>query len=119
MKKIILMLLIIIPILSFSANKKTYVYCQLVGVEKALSNKVNVQIDFGQSTNFWKGVDYLKDEKGKKVTFNSMIDAMNYMGSQGWEFVQAYVLRVNDDDVCHWLLKKELEEFEEEEILTE
>jgi len=38
-----------------------------------------------------------------------MIDAMNFMGAKGWEFVQAYVVTVGKQNVYHWLLKKEIE----------
>lgn len=117
MKRIsILLLFALFSIVAFS-QKPSYVYCELVGTGKFLSNKVNVQVDFGQETNFWKGVAYLKDDAGKKITFNSMVDAMNYMGKEGWEFVQAYVVTANNQNVYHWLLKKEvspedLDEFE-------
>jgi hypothetical protein len=94
------------------AQQKNYVYCQLLGTGKIFSTQVTVQADFGQKTSFWKGVDYMRDEKGKKIIFNSMVDAMNYMGLQGWEFVQAYVVTVNSwwskQNVYHWLLKKEI-----------
>jgi hypothetical protein len=102
-------------------SRKNYVYCELLGTGKLLSTKVKVQVDFGQKTSFWKGgPEFLKDEKGKMIEFNSMIDAMNYFGLQGWEFVQAYVVTEpsigGQQNVYHWLLKKEIFA---EEIMTE
>ena len=47
--------------------------------------------------------------------FNSMVDAMNWMGSMGWEFVQAYVVTVGNQNVYHWLLKKNLKNMSPEE----
>jgi hypothetical protein len=35
-----------------------------------------------------------------------MIDALNYMGKNGWEFVQAYVVTTQNQNVYRWLLKK-------------
>lgn len=88
-------------------ERKEYVYCQIMGREKLLSAKVTVDIDFGQEVSFWKQDRRYKDENGKAVTFNSMVDAMNFMGSLGWEFVQAYVVTVGQQNVYHWLLKME------------
>lgn len=89
---------------------KKYVYCEIMGTEKLLSSKVTVDIDFGQPVSFWAPDRRYKDEKGKAVTFNSMVDAMNFMGSLGWEFVQAYVVTISNQNVYHWLLKMEIEE---------
>lgn len=87
------------------ANERdSYLYAQLLGIGKLFSDKVNVSIDFGQNTTFFEDTR-LRDDKGKIVVFNSMVDAMNWMGSQGWEFVQAYVVTVNQQNVYHWLLK--------------
>lgn len=98
------------------AQQKNFAYCELVGTEKLLSTKVKVQVDFGQKSSFWKGVDFVRDANGKIVNFNSMVDAMNYMGSQGWEFVQAYVVTTNNQNVYHWLLKKEIDQEETKQM---
>ena len=91
-------------------EQKKFVYCEIMGREKFLSSKVTVDIDFGQSVSFWAPDRRYKDENGKAVTFNSMVDAMNFMGSLGWEFVQAYVVTTNNQNVYHWLLKMEIKE---------
>lgn len=57
----------------------------------------------------------LRNNKGEVVVFNSMVDAMNWMGARGWEFVQAYVLTVSNQNVYHWLLKKSTKKMSEEE----
>lgn len=101
-------LLFIIALLfaALGINAENFVYCELVGTGKLFSNKVNVQVDYGQETSFWKGIDYIKDENGNKRQFNSMVDAMNFFGKQGWEFVQAYVITTQSQNVYHWLMKK-------------
>lgn len=108
MKKILLTLAFVLS--AVVASAANYVYCELVGTGKLFSSKVSVQVDLGQKTSFWKGVDYLKDENGKSKEFNSMVDAMNFFGKQGWEFVQAYVVTTGQQNVYHWLLKKEVSE---------
>ena len=88
-------------------ERQTKSYCELVGTEKLFSLKVTVNVDFGQNpyTN-----SKLVDEDGKKITFNSMVDAMNYMGKLGWEFESAYAVTVGSgtsaQNVYHWLLSK-------------
>lgn len=84
----------------------TEVYCLIVGQAKFLSTEVTVSIDYGQERNFWKR-DKLEDQKGNVRVFNSMIDALNYMNSQGWKFVDAYSITAGQQNVYHWLLKRE------------
>lgn len=87
-----------------------FVYCQLVGTANFTMTKVTVEIDFGQARKVFERNKRLLDENGKPIKFNSMVDAMNYMGSMGWEFVQAYVVTVGNSNVYHWLLKKKLKD---------
>ncbi len=87
------------------AQKPYKVFCELLGTGKLFSNKVTVTVDFGQETSFWFGSSnqYLVDDNGKAIKFNSMVDAMNYMGKRGWEFEQAYVVTIGNQNVYHWL----------------
>lgn len=108
MKKIILSLfLAALAIANMNARE---VYAELLGHQKGLfSNKVKVTVDFGQNVSFWKQGDMtLVDENGKDIVFNSMVDAMNFMASHGWQFVQAYVATVANENVYHWLMKKDV-----------
>jgi hypothetical protein len=93
-----------LPDYLFEENDNGYIYCELVGEGKFLSLKLNVRVDFGYNVE-WKE-KHLRGEDGKKITFTSMVDAMNYMGKMGWEFVQAYVVTSGSQNVYHWLLKK-------------
>lgn len=87
-------------------NEK-YTYCEIVGTSNFTHTKVTVDIDFGQEINFWTQHEQraLKDENGNQIKFNSMIDALNYLGDKGWIFVQAYAITVGNTDVYHYLLK--------------
>lgn len=49
------------------------------------------------------------DQTGKVTSFNSMVDALNYMGTKGWVFEQAYIVTTSNQNVYHWLLKKKIE----------
>lgn len=85
-------------------------FAELLGRQKGIfSNKVKVSVDFGQNVSFWKQGDMtIVDENGKDIVFNSMVDAMNFMGRHGWEFVQAYVVTEGNQNVYHWLMTKEV-----------
>ncbi|HNZ43860.1 MAG TPA: hypothetical protein PKN41_11010 [Bacteroidales bacterium] len=83
-----------------------YYYIMIVGTRKFLSTNVTIEIDYGQDRNFFSD-QRLKDVKtGKPIVFNSMIDALNYFGNLGWEFVQAFAITTNDQNVYHFLMKK-------------
>ncbi|MDD6773203.1 MAG: hypothetical protein PUD85_04550 [Bacteroidales bacterium] len=108
MKKILLSITFFLIAL-FVANAQGKIYCELVGTQRLLSTKVTVEVDFGQQSKFFAD-NRLVDEKGQVVVFNSMVDAMNYMGELGWEFEQAYVVTFgsgsSSSSVYHWLLSK-------------
>ena len=100
------------------------VYCEIVGTQK-LNLKVKVEVDFGQNstTKGWRSNKLLVDENGKAIEFNSMVDAMNYMGELGWKFAQAYTIThtgVGAQNVYHFLLYKDIsdEEFASDGLKT-
>jgi hypothetical protein len=86
-------------------------YVQIVGTSKALSNKLTIQIDFGQRTKYFSSgnENRVKDEEGKPLKFNSMIDALNFMAENGYEFVNAYAITISNQNVYHFILRKEKE----------
>lgn len=102
--------------LAVSAQDKYLAYAELLGYQKGLfSNKVKVNVDFGQNVSFWKASRDMRlvTEDGKDIVFNSMVDAMNFMGRCGWKFMQAYVVTEGTQNVYHWLLSKEVSNDEE------
>jgi hypothetical protein len=88
-----------------------FVYCELVGIDNrklfSIKQNLNVLVDYGDSENEFES-GYIIDEKnGKAKTFSSMVEAMNFMGQNGWEFVQAYtVSEPSGGQVYRWLLKR-------------
>ena len=107
MKKFSFILLgLFIYISSFAQTKQ--VYCELLGIQKFLSTKISISIDYGQEKTFFDDTRIV-DEYGKVKTFNSMVDAMNYMGTLGWKFESAYLVTIGKQSVYHWLLSKNIE----------
>lgn len=97
------------------STKEAYLYAEIIGTSKLLSNKVTVSIDFGQNTKFMEDTR-LRDDAGNVIVFNSMVDAMNWMGAEGWEFLQAYVVTIGQSNVYHWLLKLNLNKLSPEQL---
>jgi len=87
--------------------ERTEEYCMILGTQKFLSTKLTIQIDFGQERNFLTNTR-LTDQNGAPIIFESMIDAINFMNGYGWEFVNAYVITVGNQNVYHWILKRRL-----------
>ena len=105
MKKILLIACVTLGCILSHAQGRTY--CELVGTQNLLGKTI-VSVDFGQVSLFRD--NRMVDENGDVLKFNSMVDAMNYMGALGWEFEQAYVVTHNygksATNVYHWLLSK-------------
>jgi hypothetical protein len=83
-------------------------YIEIVGYSKFMSTKLKVALDFGQHTKmFSSGKEtLLKDADGKVVEFNSMIDALNFMSENGYDFTTAYTVTDGDENIYHYILRK-------------
>lgn len=68
-------------------------YIEIVGTPNVLSTKLTIALDFGQENKFWSNKEYeLRDADGKRIKFNSMIDALNFMGKNGYELIMPYIV---------------------------
>lgn len=92
---------------------KQEVYCEIVAKETGLlKKKIKVEVDFGEKKGFFRELigDPLKDKNtGKTICFNSIIDALNYMSSEGWLFVDAYSFADKDNNpVYRYIMRKKV-----------
>jgi hypothetical protein len=113
MKKLLLFVALAFASLMVNAQERPHkVYAELLGETNLMRTKVTISIDFGQEISFWQqhAQRQLVDAQGREMKFNSMVDAMNYMGTLGWEFEQAYVVTVGQQNVYHWLMSKIIDE---------
>jgi uncharacterized protein (TIGR02145 family) len=62
------------------------------------------------------GNTIVKDEYGKPVAFNSMIDALNFMTKNGFEFVTAYAVTMFRQNVYHYLMRNRKNEIFEKSV---
>lgn len=108
MKKIIILNLVLVIAFASKAqsdSSKIEQYCQIIAIPKFLSNKVTIDIDFGEQKSFWKD-ERLKNYDGKLKKFNTIIDALNFMGKQGWIFINAYPVRLANTEIYHFAFRK-------------
>ena len=111
MKNTILTLMLFGGIIFFAGAQTPepkYVYCTLTAQGRLFSTKVTITIDFGDRMKAFAD-NRLKDKRGKPIIFNTAVDALNFMGSRGWELVQAYSNPSGNDAnnvITTWILKK-------------
>ena len=107
MKRFIIFLLAVICTTTIYAQNK--VYCEIVEPAQ-LGKKVKIIIDFGQERKKSKAQQTLVNKNGEEIQFNSKIDALNYMTTLGWDFVQAYTVATGGSgsvsSTIHWVLCK-------------
>jgi hypothetical protein len=109
MKKILVVAIVMLASLpSFSQNDsvKAEQYAEVVATPRLLSNKVTIDIDYGEERSIWKD-HRVKEDNGRLKKFNTVIDALNYMGKDGWTLVNAFpVLVGTNSQVYHYVFKK-------------
>ena len=81
-------------------------YIEMVGQSKILSlTKIKIVIDYGQDFS-WK-TQAVKSADGKNAAFNSIVDALNFLDANGWEYVNNYVIQASSGELTYkYLLRK-------------
>jgi hypothetical protein len=123
MKKIILILIVnIFTGIAYAQQKPSIIeqYCSLNVMPRLLSNKVNIDVDYGNPRKLFSFKDNrVKDDDGKAKKFNTAIEALNYMSSQGWKLVNAMAITEGGNAVYRYIMKREIEVSEEEKKKVE
>lgn len=81
-------------------------YIEMVGQSKVLSlTKIKIFIDFGQDFSFKQQT--VRTADGKNAAFNSIVDALNFLDANGWEYVNNYIIQDNSGAITYkYLLRK-------------
>lgn len=85
--------------------------CQIIATGRLFSSKITIDIDYGQKTKFGKKGSSVKGQNGKSRKFNSTIEAINYMESNGWIYIDALSITVDSglggkQNVYHYYFRK-------------
>lgn len=112
MKPLFLALLCLAGATAVKAQKVEQ-YCEMTAQAKLFSRKVTVDVDYGEARKWISFKDTrMKDEEGKVKSFNSVVDALNFMGRGGWKLVNAFLVTESGNNVYHYVLKREFEKSE-------
>jgi hypothetical protein len=106
-KHIILAIVLFVSFNSFSQTDTTKIeqYCEVIATPRLLSSKVTLEVSYGEEKSCWRDTRLTNDD-GKLKKFNTIIDALNYMGKEGWVFVNAYPVKTGDVEIYHYGFKK-------------
>ena len=72
------------------AQDSAWRHVSITVLPRLMSNKINVEVDYGGDTKFFSDTR-MKDDEGRAVKFNSVADILNYMSKEGWELITADV----------------------------
>ena len=114
MKKVIILVTIVFTsftTFSQSDTAKVEQYCEVIATPRLLSSKVTIDINYGEERSVWRD-NRLKTDEGKVKKFNSVVDALNYMGREGWIFINAYPVRMAENEIYHFAFKKQFSKSE-------
>jgi hypothetical protein len=79
--------LLLLPLFAHSQGVVKWEYCTASFYTGGFNSKVRSTVDFGKkSYGMFHRPQMLKDSLGK-TKFKSPVDAMNYLGNQGWECI--------------------------------
>lgn len=82
-------------------------YVRIVGTSNALNTKVTIDLEFGQQNKLLSSKDTkILNTDGTVLVLNSMVDALNFMDANGYEFVTAYAITIGTQNVYHYLMRK-------------
>ena len=87
MKIIILSAIILLSSFQLFAQNdanKVEQYAEVVATPRLFSSKVTIDIDYGEERSIWKD-NRIKTDEGKLKKFNTVVDALNYMGKDGFK----------------------------------
>jgi len=90
MKKIIFLSFFIFIGIAAFAQDSSWRHVSITIMPRVLSNKINVEVDFGGETKYFSDTR-MKNDEGKAVKFNSIADILNYMSKEGWELITSQV----------------------------
>lgn len=115
MKKALFLTLILSCLISSAPRSQTipatvtdtsFVYCEIIGTRFVSIEKLKIRVDYGVEAGTMPDSKTKDHPTEKRQKFTSMVEAMNYLSADGWQFVQAYTEAYGEWSFIHWILRK-------------
>ena len=90
-------------------NNTIEVFCDLISTKKFLGTKETININYGTRDSLWQDEKIYTLIASELKKYNSIVDALNYMGNEGWKTISSYSTSHNSYIVEHFILKKEIQ----------
>ncbi|TKC12460.1 hypothetical protein FA048_02250 [Pedobacter polaris] len=82
-------------------------YIEVSEFRRYLSDKIFIKLEYGQKVEDFRKDAVIKDDDGKDLEFNSLIDCVNKLKSYGYELFQAYTQKFEENNAIKiYILKK-------------
>ena len=93
MRKVLFLFLLCISITAAAQNNegKRPVYCDMMAYNFWGIGKVRMILDMGDRKRGQEFETIIGDD-GKQMKFNTMMEALNYMGERGWRVIGTYYI---------------------------
>ncbi len=111
-KNILIFFILILPFIliasevekNFDINEipENIQYCRIVGTSFELNTPPIISVDFGQK---WIAKKYIKKD-GEKILFNSIIETLNFMYENGWEYESSHIEKRGFGYIHNYILKR-------------
>lgn len=90
------------------AEQKGVDYLEILGFNMGLfKKKIVVIVDYGQRIKAFEDDSAVEGPDGKRIIFNSMIDAVNQFSGWGWELMFAYDISSGQGGtVYHYVMRR-------------
>ena len=89
-------------------NTNIEVFCDLVSKKKFLGTKETITVNYGNRDSLWIDPRIYNLTQSELKKYTSIIEALNYMGNEGWKVISSYSTSQNSYIVEHYILKKEI-----------
>ena len=83
-------------------------YITIHATPRLFSDIISVQLEYGQLNKIFANKETrIADASGKEVVFNSMLEVLNLLASQGYEYIDSFMDPTsNDGRTLKFLLKR-------------
>lgn len=102
---IILLMAFSITAMAQENEGKRAVYCDMMAYNFFGIGKVRIILDMGDRKS-GQEFETICEPDGKQKKFNTMMEALNYMGERGWRVIETYFISEFKTSVIHYLLEK-------------